>query len=110
MCSSSQMVVDGAACRGESRGQRAAVCVVTPTSLSCRVPPRAREGWEGRRPLSDPAEAVDGVEVLGALLLVADAEAFLGGEGEDADLALVGVVVDVVGGLADVVHRVDPGQ
>jgi len=40
---------------------------------------------------------------LFAFLGVADAEAFCGGEGEHADLALVGVVVHVAGGLADVV-------
>jgi len=38
-----------------------------------------------------------------AQLLVADAETLLGRQAEDADLALVGVVVDVEGRLADVV-------
>jgi len=37
-----------------------------------------------------------------AQLLVADAETLLGRQAEDADLALVGVVVDVEGRLADV--------
>src|SRR4051794_18936562 len=82
MPSSSQMVDGASACRWPSRDQ-----------------------WGQVGPSHAP-EAVDRVEVLGALLLVADAEALFRGEGEDADLALVGVVVDVVGGLADVVHRV----
>src|SRR5436190_2188107 len=38
---------------------------------------------------SDPSEAVDRVQVLGAHLLVADAEALFWREGENADLALV---------------------
>src|SRR5688500_10306920 len=55
-------------------------------------------------------EAVDGGEVLCAFVGVADAEAFGGGEGEHADLALVAVAVHVVGGLADLVEGVDLGQ
>ena len=41
---------------------------------------------------------------------VVDAEALLGGQAEDADLALVQVVVDLVGGLAHLVERVDGRQ
>src|SRR4051794_1245802 len=55
---------------------------------------------------SDAAEAVDLTLEPGPLLAVAHPEALLGREGEDADLALVGVVVDVAGGLADLVHGV----
>src|SRR4051794_28513189 len=59
---------------------------------------------------SHAAEAVDLLLELRPLLGIADAEALLGGQGEDADLALVGVVLDVAGGLAHVVHRVHLGQ
>src|SRR3954464_15027713 len=63
-----------------------------------------------RRPSSDAAEPVDGVDVLGPHLLVEDAEALLGGEGEDPDLALVLVVVHVEGGLTDLVEGVGPRE
>ncbi len=59
---------------------------------------------------SDPAEAVDRLEVLVAEVGVADAEALAGGQAEDADLALVLVVVDVQRGLADLVEGVGPRQ
>src|SRR3954470_15783157 len=75
-----------------------------------RGPPRACEGWGGRGPSSDAPEAVDLPLELRALLRVADAEAFGGGQAQDADLALVGVVLHVAGGLADVVHGVGLGQ
>src|SRR4051812_49787981 len=95
MSSSWQMVLGASACRG---GVGASGTAVAPTLAP------------GRAASSHPAEAVDGVEVLGALLLVADAQALFGGQRQDADLALVGVVVDVVGGLPDVGHRIDLGQ
>src|SRR4051812_44164770 len=63
-----------------------------------------------RSPASDAAEAVDLRLEPGPLVPVADAEAFGGGQAQDADLALVGVVLHVAGGLADVVHGVGPGQ
>src|SRR3954453_22324420 len=44
---------------------------------------------------------------LGAELGIVDAEAFLGGEAQHADLALVAVVVHLVGGVADLVERED---
>src|SRR3954453_22041942 len=59
---------------------------------------------------SDAAEAVDLGLVAGAFVGVADAEAFGGGQAEHADLALVQVAVHVVGGLADLGHRIHPGQ
>src|SRR4051794_31217224 len=59
---------------------------------------------------SDVAEAVDLVLELGPLLRVRDAHALLGGEAQDADLALVDVLVDVEGGLAGVGERVGPAQ
>src|SRR5215218_1901463 len=59
---------------------------------------------------SDAAEAVDRLEVLLALLGIADAEALLGSQRQDADLALVGVAVHVERGLPDLGHRVDLGQ
>src|SRR5690349_2879968 len=55
---------------------------------------------------SDAPETVDLLLEPGPLLLVSDAQALLGCEGEHADLALVCVVLDVAGGLADVLHRV----
>src|SRR3954453_13594962 len=71
---------------------------------------RAELARRGQGVGSDAAEAVDlGLEA-GALVPVADAEALFGGEGEHADLALVGVAVHVAGGLADLLHRVDLGQ
>src|SRR3569833_4301240 len=55
---------------------------------------------------SDAPEAVDlGLEPR-PLLLVAAAEPLLRCRGEDADLALVGVVLDVAGSLADILHGV----
>src|SRR4051794_880839 len=72
---------------------------------------RERASGGGRRgPSSDVAEAVDRGQVLLALGRVLDAEAFGGGEGEDADLALVQVAVHVAGGLPDLLHRVGLGQ
>src|SRR6478735_5435134 len=62
--------------------------------------------WPSRVTWSDPAEAVDRLEVLVAELVVTDAEAFGGGEAADADLALVLVVVHVERGLPDLVEGV----
>ena len=60
--------------------------------------------WAARgRSCAVPAE--EGDPVLADLLPelgVVDAEALLGGQAQHADLALVQVVVDLVGGLADV--------
>src|SRR4051795_4667793 len=75
-----------------------------------------RRGFEHGSPAanrsrtSDPAEAVDLGFEAGSFVGVADAEAFRGGQAQDADLALVGVGVHVAGGLADVLHRVGLGQ
>src|SRR3954471_6477551 len=74
------------------------------------MPVAARPAATRFRARSSTAEAVDLLLEAGPLLPVADAEAFGRGEGEDADLALVGVAVQVVGGLADVVHGVGVGQ
>src|SRR3954454_815829 len=52
------------------------------------------------------AEAVDRRLEAGALLRVGHAEARLGRERQHADLALVGVPVDVEGRLADLLERV----
>src|SRR3990170_263373 len=72
----------------------------------CRC--RVRRSVKGRFACSDSAEPVDRGLVLGAHLGVAHAEALGGGEAEHADLALVGVLVDVEGGLADVIEAVGP--
>src|SRR5688572_18900952 len=69
----------------------------TKSSETGRKPPEKLPGTGA----SDPAEAIDGVEVPGPHLRVADAQPFLGGQAEHADLALVQVVVDVEGRLAD---------
>ena len=53
---------------------------------------------------SGTAKSVDLVDVLGAEFGVGDAESGFGGEGEDGDLALVEVAVDLVGGLAGVIE------
>src|ERR1700712_4339552 len=72
------------------------------------IPPILSDGrGRARRVRSYAAEAVDLRLEPGALLRVADAEALLGGQAQHADLALVGVVLDVAGRLADVVHGVD---
>src|SRR3954469_2525114 len=79
--------------------------------MAAGVPPRARPaGGAAGVWWSDSAEAVDRGQVLGAFVGVADAEALGGGQGEHADLAGVPVVVHVVGGLADLGHRIDLGQ
>src|SRR3982751_5615936 len=84
----------------------------SPEDSACRVAwrrgsrlhARNRAAVGARRgSFSDVAEAVDLLLEPGPLLAVADAQACLGGEGEDADLAGVGVVLHVAGGLADVV-------
>src|SRR4051812_21757191 len=72
--------------------------------------PRISPPPHPKQPCLDAPEAVDRVLESGPLLGVADAEAFLGGHGEDPDLALVGVVLHVAGGLPDVLHGVDLGQ
>src|SRR5699024_562763 len=58
---------------------------------------------------SDAPEAVDLVDVLLAHLGVEDAQSFPGGQAEDAALALVEVLVDVKGGMANLVEGVRPG-
>src|SRR4051812_44947416 len=89
----SQTSLRHSACRGEwRRGSRVVA--------SNRAPPVS----------SDPAEAVDLLLEARPLLRVADAETFLGRQREDADLALVGVAVDVARGLADLLHRVGLGE
>src|ERR1700759_1608705 len=60
-------------------------------------------------PASDVAEPVDRALVARPQLGVAHAEALLGGEAKDADLALVEVAVDVVRRLAGLLERVGPG-
>src|SRR5215218_1662396 len=69
-------------------------------------PARGPSRWA----FSHPAGVVDPVQVAGAPLVVHDAEALLRGEREDADLALVGVGVDVERGLTGLVEGVDLGQ
>src|SRR3954454_679783 len=59
---------------------------------------------------SDAPEAVDLLLEARPLLRVADPQTLLRSQGEDADLALVGVAVDVARGLADLLHRVGLGQ
>src|SRR3954453_19426601 len=93
-------------------------CVFRPLRLTIApVPCRRERGDPGQAP-PERADAVCGDHQPRKLLIwvgleacpllrVADAEALLGREGEDADLALMSVAVDVVGGLADILHRVD---
>src|SRR5512134_4150995 len=77
---------------------------------------RARAEYDGRTETgavgygSDAPEAVDRVDVLAPHLGIAHAQALLGSQAEHTDLALVQVLVDVVGGLADLVHAVALGQ
>src|SRR3954449_13557644 len=81
-----------------------------PLGVSSAGPARLPAPCQEPRRRSDSSEAVDLDLEAGALGPVADAEALLRGEGQHADLALVQVAVDVAGGLADLLHRVDPGQ
>src|SRR5690348_11104185 len=74
----------------------------------CETPRRVPGRFD--RSASDSSEEVDLVEVLGAQLLVLDAEALLRRERQDADLALVLVVVHVERGLADLLEGVDLRQ
>src|SRR3954447_5417377 len=81
----------------------------TPARGSVRDNRATRRTGAARR-ASEVAEGVDRVEVTGPLLLVADPQTLLRSEAEDADLALVEVVVHVERRLADLGQRVGPRQ
>ena len=95
-------------CRRRSLGRRPSTS--STSSFSCgflRVTPMAasvaQAPWRRNRViLSSPT--------LLAELGVVDAEALLGGQAEHADLALVQVLVDLVGGLAGLLERVNAGE
>src|SRR5438270_9486249 len=70
---------------------------------------RARKRYEWR--LGVATEDVDPVFAdLGPQFGVGHPEAFLGGQAQDADLALMEVLVDLPGGLARGLERVDGRQ
>src|SRR5690242_6972419 len=85
-------------CGRVARGGSAPVLPIWPQE---HTPARLGEPDRGVVGISDAAEAVDLGLQARAHLVVAHAEALLGGQAEHADLALVGVLVHVERGLPD---------